>query len=119
MAFRLGVDVGGTFTDLFLVNDEDDRQFRVKTPSTPADPSLGVLTGVKRICAEAGIEPSELRNIVHGTIAGNGVVPKLMGTPGGVRQGARWTVGADNDDVLGELGLSAAEIADLKETGIA
>ena len=29
MAFRLGVDVGGTFTDLFLVNDADDRQFRV------------------------------------------------------------------------------------------
>jgi crotonobetainyl-CoA:carnitine CoA-transferase CaiB-like acyl-CoA transferase len=56
---------------------------------------------------------------VHGTIAGNGVVPKLTGTPGSVRQGARWTVGADNDDVLGELGLSAAEIAELRETGIA
>ena len=39
MAYRLGVDVGGTFTDLFLVNDEDDLQFRVKTPTTPADPS--------------------------------------------------------------------------------
>ena len=39
MAYRLGVDVGGTFTDLFLVDDENDRQWRVKTPSTPADPS--------------------------------------------------------------------------------
>ena len=56
---------------------------------------------------------------MHGTIAGNGVVPKLTGTPGGVRHGARWTVGADNDDVLGELGLTAAEIAELRETGIA
>ena len=45
MAYRLGVDVGGTFTDLFLVNDEDGRQFRVKTPSTPGDPSEGVLVG--------------------------------------------------------------------------
>src|SRR6478609_1200017 len=75
MAYRLGVDVGGTFTDLFLVNDEDDLQFRVKTPTTPADPSLGVLTGVERICAEAGIAPSELRNIVHGTtVATNAVL---------------------------------------------
>jgi crotonobetainyl-CoA:carnitine CoA-transferase CaiB-like acyl-CoA transferase len=56
---------------------------------------------------------------VHGTIAANGVVPKLTGTPGGVRHGARWTVGADTNDVLGELGLSAAEIAELREAGIA
>jgi len=49
MAFGRVVDVGGTFTDLVLVNDSDDRQFRVRTPSTPADPSLVVLTGVKRI----------------------------------------------------------------------
>ena len=55
---------------------------------------------------------------VHGTIAANGVVPKLMGTPGGVRHGARWTVGADNEHVLGELGLSAEEIAELREAGI-
>ena len=41
MAYRLGVDVGGTFTDLFLVDDGDHRQWRVKTPSTPADPSRG------------------------------------------------------------------------------
>ena len=55
MAYRLGVDVGGTFTDLFLVDDEDHRQWRVKTPSTPSDPSQGVLGGVRRICEEAGI----------------------------------------------------------------
>ena len=45
--------------------------------------------------------------------------PKLSGTPGSVRHGARWTVGADNDEVLGELGLSAAEIAELERDGIA
>src|SRR3954471_9420460 len=67
MAYRLGVDVGGTFTDLFLVDDDRARQWRVKTPSTPRDPSDGVLTGVERICAEAGIAPGELRNLVHGT----------------------------------------------------
>ena len=56
MAYRLGVDVGGTFTDLFLVSEGNGgAQFRVKTPSTPHDPSEGVLTGVRRICDEAGI----------------------------------------------------------------
>jgi N-methylhydantoinase A len=75
MAYRLGVDVGGTFTDLFLVDDERARQWRVKTPSTPKDPSTGVLTGVERICAEAGITPGDLRNLVHGTtVATNAVL---------------------------------------------
>ena len=59
MAYRLGVDVGGTFTDLFLVEDSDHRQWRVKTPSTPSDPSQGVLKGVSRICEEAGISPAD------------------------------------------------------------
>jgi N-methylhydantoinase A len=75
MAYRLGVDVGGTFTDLFLVDDDRARQWRVKTPSTPHDPSDGVLTGVERICAEAGIAPGDLRNLVHGTtVATNAVL---------------------------------------------
>src|SRR4051812_40897804 len=75
MAYRLGVDVGGTFTDLFLVDDDRAQQWRVKTPSTPRDPSDGVLTGVERICAQAGIAPGDLRNLVHGTtVATNAVL---------------------------------------------
>ncbi len=79
MAFRLGVDVGGTFTDLFCVNDEDGRQFRVKTPTTPADPSEGVMTGVQRICETAGISPSALRNILHGTTVATNAVLESKG----------------------------------------
>ncbi len=80
MAYRLGVDVGGTFTDLFLVSDSDGgAQFRVKTPSTPADPSQGVLSGVGRICDEAGIEVSELRNILHGTTVATNAVLESKG----------------------------------------
>jgi N-methylhydantoinase A len=75
MAYRLGVDVGGTFTDLFLVSDTDGQQFRVKTPSTPADPSEGVLTGVTRICDEAKVDVGEIQNILHGTtVATNAVL---------------------------------------------
>src|ERR687888_165870 len=67
MAYRLGVDVGGTFTDLLLVNDESGELHRVKTPSTPADPSEGVLNGVRRICEESGVSPGDLAYVLHGT----------------------------------------------------
>src|SRR3954447_13186609 len=79
MAYRLGVDVGGTFTDLFLVEDSDHRQWRVKTPSTPSDPSRGVLTGVSRICDEAGISPAQLGNVVHGTTVATNAVLESKG----------------------------------------
>jgi N-methylhydantoinase A len=77
--YRLGVDVGGTFTDLFLVQDGAARQWRVKTPSTPGDPSEGVLTGVRRICADAGIAPSELGGVVHGTTVATNAVLEAKG----------------------------------------
>src|SRR3954451_8164341 len=79
MAYRLGVDVGGTFTDLFLVDEGDHRQWRVKTPSTPGDPSQGVLTGVERICAAAGIAPDALGNVVHGTTVATNAVLEAKG----------------------------------------
>jgi N-methylhydantoinase A len=92
MAYRLGVDVGGTFTDLFLVGDgngDGGGRFRVKTPSTPADPSEGVLTGVRRICEEAGIDVGDIRNILHGTtVATNAVLESK-----GARVGLITTVG--------------------------
>jgi len=67
MAYRLGVDVGGTFTDLLLVHDESGALYRVKTPSTPTDPSEGVLVGVRRICEESGVSPGDLAYVMHGT----------------------------------------------------
>ncbi len=79
MAYRLGVDVGGTFTDLFLTDDGDHRQWRVKTPSTPSDPSEGVLTGVRRICDAAGIVPGDLGNVVHGTTVATNAVLESKG----------------------------------------
>ena len=67
MAYRLGVDVGGTFTDLMLAHDETREIFRVKTPSTPADPSEGVLVGVRRILEESGVAAGDLAYVMHGT----------------------------------------------------
>lgn len=75
MSFRLGVDVGGTFTDLLIINDKDGNTHRAKVPSTPEDPSIGVLNGVARICDRAGISPSEITHLMHGTtVATNAVL---------------------------------------------
>ena len=45
-------------------------------------------------------------------------MPKLTGTPGRVRQAARWTVGADTDDVMSELGVEGEELDALREAGV-
>jgi crotonobetainyl-CoA:carnitine CoA-transferase CaiB-like acyl-CoA transferase len=60
----------------------------------------------------------EVEDEVHGTVRVTGVVPKLDGTPGSIRTPARWTVGADTEAVLGELGVGASEVARLREDGI-
>jgi N-methylhydantoinase A len=79
MAHRLGVDVGGTFTDLLLVDDETGNLHRVKTPSTPSDPSQGVLVGVRRICEESGVPPEELAYVMHGTTVATNALLEAKG----------------------------------------
>ena len=60
MSYRLGVDVGGTFTDVLLVEEGSGSTWRAKTASTPADQAVGVLNGIGQVCAAAGIELSEV-----------------------------------------------------------
>ena len=48
MSYRLGVDVGGTFTDLLLINEQNGDIFTAKVPSTPHDSSVGVLNGITK-----------------------------------------------------------------------
>jgi len=75
MDYRLGVDVGGTFTDLLLIEDDTGRTYRSKVPSTPDDPSRAVLSGTQKICEMAGISPSDLAFFMHGTtVATNAVL---------------------------------------------
>lgn len=75
MAYRLGVDVGGTFTDLLLFDDATGKTFRDKVPSTPHDPSEAVLHGTRQICSTAGIEAAEIDDFLHGTtVATNAVL---------------------------------------------
>jgi N-methylhydantoinase A len=75
MAYRLGVDVGGTFTDLLLFNDATGAFWRHKTPSTPRDSSEGILQGVEAVCERAGVRPGDIEVFLHGTtVATNAVL---------------------------------------------
>src|SRR5262245_46497896 len=71
---RVGVDVGGTFTDLILVDEETGRIEVDKVPSRPDDPARGTVGGVQGICAAAGIELGELDAILHGTTVATNIV---------------------------------------------
>ncbi len=75
MGYRLGVDVGGTFTDLLLFNVDTGAFWRHKTPSTPHDSSEGILNGVTAICTEAGVSAKDIDYFLHGTtVATNAVL---------------------------------------------
>lgn len=83
MSYRLGVDVGGTFTDVLLVEEATGATWRAKTSSTPADQSLGVLTGIGKVCAEAGIALSDVAQVLHGTtVATNAILEGKGATVG-------------------------------------
>jgi len=92
MSYRLGVDVGGTFTDLLLINEQTGQTHTAKVPSTPEDSSIGVLNGIARICDESGIDPTQVQRVMHGTtVATNAVL-----TGRGARVGLVTTSGYEN-----------------------
>ncbi len=68
--YRIGIDVGGTFTDLVGVDETGASTF-AKSPSTPSDPSVGVLVGLERLAEALGLDRGRLlgatQRIVHGT----------------------------------------------------
>ena len=65
--FRLGVDVGGTFTDFVLINDATGELFREKCLTTPADPVIGIMNGVARLQAAGVVRPEEIKGVAHAT----------------------------------------------------
>lgn len=83
MSYRLGVDVGGTFTDLLLINDATGDSYTAKVPSTPHNPSIAVLNGIEKICQTSGVEPSDIRSVMHGTtVATNAILTRRGGKVG-------------------------------------
>ena len=84
MASRLGIDVGGTFTDLLLLNDSTGEIRLLKTPTTPRDQSVGILTGVEKILSQAGVPPADIGALLHGTTVSTNVVLEEKGAKVGL-----------------------------------
>ncbi len=83
MTYRLGVDVGGTFTDVLLVEETSGETWRAKTASTPADQAIGVLNGINQVCQAADISLAEVAQVLHGTtVATNAILEGKGATVG-------------------------------------
>lgn len=80
----IGCDVGGTFTDLVLVETEAGTTVIHKVPTTPHDPSEGVLAGMTGLCALAGVARGEVDHVLHGTTTATNAVLEHDGAVAGL-----------------------------------
>ena len=64
---RVGIDTGGTFTDVVAVDEESGAMVTTKTPSTPSDPAEGFLTGIDKVLRQLGVSGDSLSAVSHGT----------------------------------------------------
>lgn len=77
MAYRIGVDVGGTFTDFSLFNAEGTELIHFKDSSTPDDPSKAIMHGIMHLMEELKIMPEEVSYLAHGTtVATNALIER-------------------------------------------
>ena len=80
MAWMIGVDVGGTFTDFFAFDDADDRIVLHKVASTPANPAQAVIAGLRELGATHGIDLAAITRLSHGTtVATNALIQRRGG----------------------------------------
>jgi N-methylhydantoinase A len=81
MPWIVGVDVGGTFTDLYAYNDEARAYHVFKLASTPDQPHRAIIEGFRALCDEAGIAISDVRRLEHGTtVATNALIQRRGAT---------------------------------------
>ena len=78
---RIGIDIGGTFTDLLLVDDTTGEVTIVKTLTTPTDPSIAVDAAVRQALTAAGTPASVVGNVIHGTTLVTNAIIERKGDP--------------------------------------
>ena len=66
-SIRIGIDTGGTFTDVVAVDEHTGELVATKTPSTPADPAVGFMTGVHKVLDQLGLDGESVSAVSHGT----------------------------------------------------
>src|SRR5947209_16493278 len=73
--YRLGIDIGGTFTDATLLDEVTGAVHIAKVSTTPRDPSEGFMEVAQRVLRQAGVPPAEVRFVVHATtVATNAII---------------------------------------------
>src|SRR5690242_15463121 len=83
MTLRIGIDTGGTFTDVVAVDGESGRVVTTKTPSTPANPADGFMAGVRKVLDLLGREGADVAAVSHGTtVATNKLLEGKVGELG-------------------------------------
>lgn len=79
MKWRLGIDVGGTFTDLYLVDERARQQHTLKVQSTPEDPSRAIVTGVTTLLQRHSVCPGDVSYLAHGTTVATNTILQRVG----------------------------------------
>ncbi|MBT5239738.1 MAG: hydantoinase/oxoprolinase family protein [Rhodospirillaceae bacterium] len=75
--YRIGVDIGGTFTDIVMIDTRSGRLYNEKVLTTPEDPSVGVLTGVENILEANDATAHDVNQIIHGTtLVANAIIER-------------------------------------------
>ncbi|MBI3374355.1 MAG: hydantoinase/oxoprolinase family protein [Betaproteobacteria bacterium] len=75
--YRIGVDIGGTFTDFVMIDVETSRLLKEKLLTTPKDPSIAVLDGIGRMLRAHGVSPREVIHVIHGTtLVANAIIER-------------------------------------------
>ena len=84
MSFRLGIDVGGTFTDFCLLEPRRGTVRVFKRPSTPHDQSEGIVAGIETLLGREGVAASAVRFLAHGTTVATNALLERRGAPVGL-----------------------------------
>ncbi len=77
--FRIAIDIGGTFTDCVVVNEESGALDVIKVPSTPSDPAVGFMNAMRRAIGEHGVAPQSVSLVLHATtVATNAILERKL-----------------------------------------
>ena len=77
--WHVGIDIGGTFTDVVAIDADGGVMHHLKVPSSRSDPASGMLAGLEALAAEAGVAPGGVRLILHGTtLATNAIIERRL-----------------------------------------
>ncbi|KLU21911.1 5-oxoprolinase [Caballeronia mineralivorans PML1(12)] len=77
--YRIGVDVGGSFTDFVMVNSSAEKFYYFKVPSTPADPSVAIANGVREMLTNFDVAPTDVEFFGHGTTVATNMIIERRG----------------------------------------